>query len=89
MDHRVFWYTNYATPVIWIIFMIINVLSFSISNSTVCLFAAGLAYVNLTNYIKCEKNHKEKVKGFLLQQAQSNLSPEQLLKIGALAVKMN
>ena len=47
--------------------MIMNVLSFSISNSTVCLFAAGLSYVNLRNFIKCEKNHNEKVKGFLLQ----------------------
>ena len=69
--------------------MVVNVLSFSISNSTVCLFAAGLSYINLANFIKCEKNHKEKVKGFLLQQAQQNLSPEHMLKLGAMALKYN
>ena len=62
------------TPVIWVVFMLASVFSFSISNATVCLFAFGLALTNLWGFIKCEKNHKQKVQGFIFDQAQKNLS---------------
>jgi hypothetical protein len=86
-DSRVFWFTNYATPVIWVILMIVNVLSFSLSNAAVCIFAFGLASFNLLGFIRCEKNHKQKVQGFLMDQAQKNLTPEQIFGIGKFAVE--
>lgn len=86
-DSRVFWFTNYIAPAIWVMFMIANVLSFSISNACICLFAFGLSLTNLLGFMKCEKNHKQKVQGFLMGQAQKNLTPEQMLKIGMTAAQ--
>jgi hypothetical protein len=57
-DSRVFWFTNYATPTVWVMFLIANVLSFSLSNACICLFAFGLSFINLMAYSRCEKNHK-------------------------------
>ena len=74
-DHRVFWITNYATPVVWVILSFLNILTFSISNSMICIFSAGLSIVNLMAYRRCEKNHNANVKGFIFDQAQKNLTP--------------
>ena len=68
-DSRVFWATNYITPIVWVIFAIMNVASFSLSNAIICLFSCGLSFTNLMGFIKCETNHKQKVQGFLLNQA--------------------
>ena len=42
---------------------------------------------NLLGYMKCERNHKEKVKAVLYDKAKSNLTPDQLAKIGTFALK--
>lgn len=55
-DNRIFWVTNYAAPVLWIILLIVNVLTFSLSNAVVCLFAFGLTITNLAAFLKCDKN---------------------------------
>ena len=52
---------------------------------TICLVGAALGGVNLLGYIRCEKNHKAHVKGFILGQAKKNLSAEQMAKIGTTA----
>ena len=66
-DHRVFWITNYASPVVWVLLSLMNILTFSISNAMICVFAAGLSIVNLMGYRKCEANHDAKVKGFIFE----------------------
>lgn len=40
-------------------------------------------------YIKCEKNHKQKLEGFVLGQARKNLSLEQMAKIGKYIAQNN
>jgi len=57
-DSRTFWVTTYLTPIIWVIFIIVSILSFSIANVTICLFGFVLSSTNLMGYTKCEKNHK-------------------------------
>jgi hypothetical protein len=86
-DNRIFWFTCYATPIIWVIFGIVGVLSFKVQNVTVCLLGFALSVVNLLGYIKCEKNHKQKVKGYLYDQAKNKLTAEQMLKIGQTVAK--
>lgn len=75
-DHRVFWITNYASPVAWVILSFLNILTFSISNAMICVFSAGLSIVNVMAYRQCEANHDANVKGFLMDQAQKNLTPQ-------------
>ena len=64
-DSKVFWIVNYGTPVAWVVFIIVSILKFNIENVTICLIALCLSVTNLLGYIKCEKNHNVKMKGFL------------------------
>lgn len=66
---------------------IVGVLSFKVQNLTICILGFALSVVNLLGYIKCEKNHKQKVKGYLYNQAKNKLTAEQIVKIGTMAAK--
>ncbi|CDW75757.1 duf846 domain containing protein [Stylonychia lemnae] len=86
-DSRVFWITTYGTPFIWVIFIIVSILSFSIANVTICLFGFVLSSTNLMGYSKCEKDHKQKLGNFLFSQAKDKLSIQQMAQIGGMAAK--
>eukprot|EP00347_Sterkiella_histriomuscorum_P004313 403360921 len=86
-DSRTFWFTTYATPILWMIFVIVSILSFSVSNVTICLFGAMLSFTNLMGYIKCEKNHKSQVGSFFFNQAKDKLTMKQMAQIGTMAAK--
>ena len=86
-DSRVFWVSTYGTPVLWIIFVIVSVLSFKIQNITICVFGFMLSNTNLVFYIKCSKDHKKKLQGFLIGQAKQRLTVQQVAKIGEFAIK--
>ena len=64
----------YLYPITWIILIIVSVLKFSLQNLTVCGIAVFLSLTNLGGYVKCEKNHQQKLKGFLYEQATKRLS---------------
>jgi hypothetical protein len=64
-DNKIFWITSYGQPIVWVILGIVSVLSFKVQNVTICILAFILGLTNLLGYIKCEKNHKSKVKGYL------------------------
>ncbi len=76
IDSKTFWATSYCTPAVWFLFLIVSAFSFKFSNIFICLFCIGLTFSNLTGYIKCEKNHKQKVGKFIYTQAIDKLSPE-------------
>ena len=76
LDRRTFWVTTYGTPILWCVFIIVSVLSFSLSNVTVCMFGFALSFSNLMGYIKCEKDHKAKVSNFIFTQAKDKLTVE-------------
>jgi len=75
-DNRVFWFTNYLFPAIWILLMFVNVMTLSVSNGAVCLFSAGLSGYNLINYRKCDANHGQKMTGEIMTAAKENLTQE-------------
>ena len=83
-DSMVFWFACYAIPIIWLIFAITSVISLRFSQLTICMIGCGLAGVNLLGYIRCEKNHKSYLKGFLVSQAKKNISKETMAKVGTM-----
>jgi len=82
IDSSVFWIANYTLPILWGIFAITSLLSLQLSQITICLIGAMLGGINLVGYIRCEKNHKSQMSGFLIGQATKNLTAEQMAKIG-------
>ena len=76
IDSQVFWTSIYLTPIVWIVFIFISLLSFSFKNLTICLLAFILASTNLAGYRKCNSDHDKKVKGFLMNQAVKNVSAD-------------
>ena len=54
-DNRVFWTTQYLMCAIWVIFAVVSLLSFSVSNFTVCFIGIILSGTNTMGYIKCDK----------------------------------
>ena len=88
IDSFIFWAVLYIAPIVWGILVVANVLSFSIYNVTLCLSACVLAGTNLYGYIKCERDHKGKVSGFLMNQAMSNLDAKDVVRAAGYAAKM-
>jgi len=86
-DSLVFWVACYAVPIMWVLFAITSVISLKFSQLTICMIGCGLAGVNLLGYIRCEKNHKAQVRGWLFSQAKKNISQEQMTKLGTMAAK--
>ena len=60
-----FWVACYAVPICWVLFAVTSIFSLQFSQLTICAIGCGLAGVNLLGYIRCEKNHKAAVRGFL------------------------
>ena len=87
IDSRVFWVTSYLAPISWLLIAVLNLMSLSFTNMTICFFGVIMSSINLQAYIKCEKSHNKKVSGFLIDQAKSKLSFEQMAKIGTFASK--
>lgn len=86
-DRRVFWFTSYLAPIIWTLLIIVSALSFSLTNITICVYGCILTATNLLGYIKCHKNQKAKVQGFIFDTAKKNLSWGQMAKITEYASK--
>ena len=87
VDSTVFWVGCYAVPVVWVIFALTSIITLKFSQMTICFIGCGLAGVNLMGYIRCEKNHKAHVRGFLLNTAKNTISQEQMAKIGTMAAQ--
>ena len=87
VDKSVFWIANYTVPILWGLFAFTSLLSLNLGQIVLCLIGGTLGGINLLGYIRCEKNHKAHVQGFLIGQAKKNLSTEQMTKLGAMAAK--
>lgn len=74
LDSTIFWLVSYISPLVWFILAISSALSFNFNNVSMCLVGSGLGGVNLLGYIRCQKNHKQLMRGFLFQKAKENIS---------------
>lgn len=52
-----------------------------------CLIGLTLSATNLLGYIRCQKNHKSMMRGFLFQKAKENISPAQMTKLAGIAAQ--
>ena len=88
-DNRIFWVSQYMMVTVWVVFAVIGLLSFSITNFTVCFVGIVLSATNLTGYIKCDKQHQKNMGNFIMRKAKDNLSPEQTVKVGMMAARQS
>jgi hypothetical protein len=86
VDNRVFWTSQYLFGGVWVIFSIVSLLSFNISNLTVCTVASVLSITNTMGYIKCDKKHQKSVGGWMFTKAKDNLSSGQITKIAMMGM---
>ncbi len=61
---------------VWIVFATVAVFSLSISNLTVCLVGIILTLTNTWGFIRCDKNHSNKISTYVINKARKNLSAE-------------
>ena len=69
VDIWVFWIALLATPVVWVVFFVANVLTFTAFWAMCTLVNLILASTNVVGYYRCRKDHKQKLKGMLGQNA--------------------
>ena len=74
VDTRIFWSSQYLFGAVWVIFGVVSLLSFAISNFTVCAIAGVLNITNTMGYIKCDKKHQKSMGSFMFNKAKNNLS---------------
>ena len=60
-DSRIFWWGLYGTPIIWIIFLIVGILKFSIQWMVIVIVALVTSGANIVGYYKCSADSKKKV----------------------------
>lgn len=65
MDSRIFWWTLYATPAIWLVLGIVCVLKFNISYLVIVLIAIVLSAANIVGYYKCNKDATEQMRNYI------------------------
>jgi len=61
MDARIFWWTMYVTPLLWIALGLIGVLKFELNWLIVVVIALALNGANLVGYFKCDREAAERL----------------------------
>lgn len=64
-DSRIFWWTLYATPVVWILLGVVCVLKFNLSYLVMVATAIILSSANIVGYYKCDKDATEQMKNYI------------------------
>jgi hypothetical protein len=65
VDGRIFWWTLYATPVVWLILGIICILKFNVSYLVIVVIAIILSAANIFGYYKCDKDATEQMRNYI------------------------
>ena len=81
-DRTLFWFVTYLTPLVWIVFAILHLVTFSLNNFFISLVGAVLSSINLLNYIRCQKNHRAMMSGMIWSTAKENIGQERMNQIG-------
>lgn len=65
IDVAAFWIGVAATPLLWGLFLVMNVLSIKLLWTMLDLICFVLASTNFIGYWKCRKDHNQKLQGFM------------------------
>jgi hypothetical protein len=68
-DSRLFWTGLYVTPGLWLLFLVIAVLKFSIQWLVIVMVALVLNSANIVGYYKCSKDQKKRLQSVLQDTA--------------------
>ena len=68
VDSMAFWTSLYVAPVVWTIMGIAAIASFGVKSLLVVAVALTLSGSNLVGYMKCSKDAKKRIQGFLINQ---------------------
>lgn len=64
-DSRIFWWTLYATPLVWVLLGVVCVLKFNVSDLVIVVIAVVLSAANITGYYKCNKDATEQMRAYI------------------------
>ena len=87
IDTTLFWTSLYIAPLLWAIFMVIELIGLSLMWFLVCLISFVLTFSNTVGYYKCSGEQKKKLTNFLAEKGQKGIST--FLKFGANAMANN
>lgn len=65
VDGRIFWWTLYAFPIVWIFLGLICILKFNISHLIMVIIALVLSAANIIGYYKCSQDATEQIKNYI------------------------
>ena len=65
VDDRIFWWTLYINPILWVGLGIICILKFNISSLLMVVIALILSGANIIGYYKCNRDATERIKSYI------------------------
>ena len=66
-EKRIFWLTLYVAPMIWLVFLSSSLMKLNFNYALVCAMAIAMLGTNLIGYIKCSKDQKDQISGYVRQ----------------------
>lgn len=64
-DGRIFWWTMYLTPAVWVFLGIVCILKFNVSYLLMVVIALTLSSANIVGYYKCNKDATEQIRKYI------------------------
>lgn len=64
-DSRIFWWSMYVCPVVWILLGIVCVLKMNVSYLIIVFIALVLSGANIVGYYKCNKDATEQIRNYI------------------------
>ena len=61
VDRRIFWWTMYLTPLVWLVLGVVGLLKFNLEWLVVVVVAITLSGTNLVGYYRCDKDAQKKM----------------------------
>ncbi|GJQ11127.1 hypothetical protein GpartN1_g2918.t1 [Galdieria partita] len=69
VDSRVFWWSMYLTPLLWVVLGIVCILKFHITWLVAVIIALTLSGANLIGFLKCDRESKQRLSAFVNSQS--------------------
>eukprot|EP00168_Porphyra_purpurea_P021261 TRINITY_DN937_c0_g1_i1.p2 TRINITY_DN937_c0_g1~~TRINITY_DN937_c0_g1_i1.p2 ORF type:complete len:254 (-),score=106.13 TRINITY_DN937_c0_g1_i1:355-1038(-) len=66
-DGRIFWWSLYLTPIVWVLLGVVCVLKFNLSYLLLVIVALVLSSANIIGYYKCSKDATEQMRAYVQQ----------------------
>ena len=57
-EKRIFWWTIYGAPLVWVLFLTTSLTKLNFNYALVCLMAVGMLMTNTLGYMKCSKDQE-------------------------------